>query len=343
MSRRAELGRTGCAAARPGAAAYANQVPLLPRGGALIAASPLASAPVLAGGADGHRPPFNPAVIVTETALNTWLTLALLLVAGAYLYGVHRLRVRGDHWPVSRTLLFLLGGLGIVAFATLSGLAAYDDTLFSAHMVQHMLLSMVAPIFLALGAPITLALRTLPRRPRKALLAVLHSRPVKVLTFPVIPFALFIASPYALYFSGWYEATLNNRVLHELLHIHFLAVGCLFFWPLIGLDPLPGRVPYPLRALMMFLSMPFHAVLGLTIMQSPTLIAGDYYRRLATPGVDLASDQQVGGGLLWASGDLVSLLMLGALVVQWIKASEREAAREDRRLDRLDAEQQQAG
>jgi putative copper resistance protein D len=267
----------------------------------------------------------------------------LLLAGGAYLYGVHRLHARGDRWPVSRTLLFVLGGLGITGFATLSGLAAYDDTLFSAHMVQHMLLSMVAPIFLALGAPVTLALRTLPVRPRKALMAVLHSRPVKVLTFPVLPFALFIASPYALYFSGWYEATLNNRVLHELLHVHFLLVGCLFFWPLIGLDPLPGRVQYPLRALMMFLSMPIHAVLGLTIMQSQSILAGDYYRRLATPGVNLASDQQVGGGLLWASGDLVSLLMLGALVVQWIKASEREAAREDRRLDRLEAEQQQAG
>jgi putative membrane protein len=264
-------------------------------------------------------------------------------VSGAYLYGVHRMRIRGDRWPVARTLLFLGGGVGVTAFATLSGLAAYDGTMFSAHMVQHMLLSMVAPIFLALGAPVTLALRTLPRRPRRWLLAVLHSSPVKVLTFPLIPFALFIASPYALYFSGWYEATLTSRMLHEFLHVHFLAVGCLFFWPLIGLDPLPGRVPYPLRALMMFLSMPMHAVLGLTIMQSEQLLAGDYYRRVATPWLDLAADQEVGGGLLWASGDIVSLLMLVALVVQWIRASEREAAREDRRLDRLEAQQQQAG
>ncbi|MDQ1658209.1 MAG: hypothetical protein QOD41_3292 [Cryptosporangiaceae bacterium] len=310
----------------------------MPPDGVLVTAPPL-----LADGPHDTLPPFSPAVLVTEASLDTWLTLALLLVAAAYLYGVHRLHVRGDRWPVSRTLLFLAGGLGIVAVATVSGLGAYDDTLFSAHMVQHMLLSMVAPIFLALGAPVTLALRTLPLPPRKALLAVLHSGPVKVLTFPLIPFALFIGSPYALYFSGWYQATLENRVLHELLHVHFLAVGCLFFWPLIGLDPLPGRVPYPLRALLMFLSMPFHAVLGLTIMQTQSIIAGDYYRRLATPWVNLASDQQVGGGLLWASGDLVSLLMLGALVVQWIKASEREAAREDRRLDRLEAQERQAG
>lgn len=291
--------------------------------------------------ASGGLPPFTPAALLTEASLDSWLTAALLIAAGLYLYGVHRLRSRGDAWPVSRTALFGTGLL-IVGIATLSGLGAYDDTLFSAHMVQHMLLSMIAPIFLALGAPITLALRTLPRRPRGWLLALLHSRFAAVLTFPIVTFGLFIASPYALYFSGWYGATLDNRILHELLHAHFLLVGCLFFWPLIGLDPLPGRAPYPLRALTMFLSMPFHAVLGLTIMQSTTLLAGDHYRALNLSWVDPMSDQQVGGGLLWASGDVVSLLMLGALIVQWIRASEREAVREDRRLDRLEAAERAA-
>jgi putative copper resistance protein D len=287
-------------------------------------------------------PPFSPAVLVTEASVDSWLTVALLVAAGLYLYGVHRMRARGDHWPLSRTIFFVGCGLGIVAIATLSGLGAYDDTLFSAHMVQHMLLSMIAPIFLALGAPVTLALRTLPLRYRRWLLALLHSRFAKVMTFPLVSFGLFIASPYALYFSGWYEATLNNRLLHELLHAHFLLVGCLFFWPLIGLDPLPGRAPYPLRALMMFLSMPFHAVLGLTIMQSTTLLAADHYRSLNLSWVDPMADQEVGGGLLWASGDIVSLLMLGALIGQWMRASEREAVREDRRLDRLEAEESAA-
>ncbi len=287
--------------------------------------------------ASGGLPPFTPAALFTEASVDSWLTAVLLVAGGLYLYGVHRLHARGDRWPVLRTVLFLAGGLGIVAIATLSGLGAYDDTLFSAHMVQHMLLSMIAPIFLALGAPVTLALRTLPLRWRRWLLALLHSRFAKVMTFPVVAFGLFIASPYALYFSGWYEATLTNRMLHELLHAHFLLVGCLFFWPLIGLDPLPGRAPYPLRALVMFLSMPFHAVLGLTIMQSRTLLAEDHYRSLDLPWIDPLLDQEVGGGLLWASGDLVSLLMLGALIVQWIRASEREAVREDRRLDRLEA------
>src|SRR2546421_12598232 len=121
-------------------------------------------------------------------------------------------------------------------------------------MVQHMVLSMVAPIFLALGAPVTLALRTLPRGPRRVLLAVVHSRVAGVLAFPLVAFGLFVATPFALYFTGLYRLTLANQFLHELIHLHFVAVGCLFFWPLLGVDPLPGRWPYPGRALLMFLS-----------------------------------------------------------------------------------------
>lgn len=280
---------------------------------------------------------FTPVRLVTGTSLWQLPTLVLAALAVAYLVGVHRLRRRGDRWPIGRTIAFVGGGLGSVAVALLSGLAAYDDTLFSAHMVQHMILIMVAPIFLALGAPITLALRTLPVPERRVLLAVLHSRLAAVIAFPLVGFALFTLSSYALYFTGWYEATLRHPLLHELLHVHFLAVGCLFFWPLLGLDPVPGRVAYPFRAMLMFVSLPFHAFLGLTIMQSTKVIAGSYYAAEA-PGVDHLADQGVGGGLIWAAGDLVALLMLGVLVWQWMRASEREAVREDRRLDRLEAQ-----
>src|SRR5204863_8406519 len=117
----------------------------------------------------------------------------------------------------------------VLVVALLSGLEAFDTRLFGVHMVQHMLLAMVAPVFLALGAPVTLALRTLPQRPRKALLSLLHSRVVRVLTFPAVPWLLFIGSPFALYFSGWYGATLDSRALHDLMHVHFVLMGCLFF------------------------------------------------------------------------------------------------------------------
>ena len=147
----------------------------------------------------GDLPPFGPLSLLSEARVEPFPLALALLLGGLYLYGVMRLRSRGDAWPVNRTVFFVGLGLGTIAFALMSGLAAYDTTSFGAHMTQHMLLTMVAPVFLALGAPVTLALRTLPKRPRALLLSVLHSRVAKVLTFPLIPWLLFVVSPFALY------------------------------------------------------------------------------------------------------------------------------------------------
>ncbi|WBC18024.1 cytochrome c oxidase assembly protein [Micromonospora sp. WMMA1998] len=296
----------------------------------------------LAAGGEVAPPPFTVARVLTETRLDSWLALGLVLAAGLYLYGVHRLRLRGDRWPVIRTVAFLGPGLGGIALVTLTGLGAYDTTLLSVHMVQHMVLSMIAPIFLALGAPVTLALRTLPVRPRKRLLAIVHSRIARIYSFPLVAFTIFVVNPFALYFTDLYEFTLRHEWAHELVHAHFIATGCVFFWPLLGLDPLPGRWPYPARALLMVLSVPFHTVLGLTIMQSTTLFGGDWYPSLNLSWSDPWEDQVVAGGVLWAGGEFVSVTMLAVLVVQWIKQSEREARRLDRELDRQEARQKAA-
>jgi putative copper resistance protein D len=282
-------------------------------------------------------PPLTPGGLLTLTEPASWLTAVLLLIAAGYLYGVLRLHRRGDRWPVVRTIAFLGPGLGSIAAVTVSGLAAYDTSLLSVHMVQHMGLSMVAPIFLALGAPVTLALRTLPAGGRRRLVAVLHSRPVRVVTFPLVAFAGFVVTPFALYFTDLYRLSLEHPLVHEWVHLHFLVIGCLFFWPLIGLDPLPGRWPHPGRLLLMVMMVPFHTVLGLTIMQSTGLLAGDWYPSLALGWADPSADQRLAGGILWAGGELVSVGVLGVLVRQWIVASEREAARVDRELDRAEA------
>ncbi|MEU8230994.1 cytochrome c oxidase assembly protein [Actinoplanes sp. NPDC048967] len=289
---------------------------------------------------DTAPPPFSVAEIFTQIRLTSLLALFLVIAGAVYLYGVHRLRQRGDHWPRGRTVAFLLGGLGSIAAVTVTGLEAYDTTLLSVHMVQHMVLSMMGPIFLALGAPVTLALRTLPAANRKVLLAVLHSGAARVLTFPLVAFGIFVANPFVLYFTGLYRATLEHAWLHEFIHVHFIVTGCLFFWPLLGLDPLPNRWPYPARALLMVLSVPFHTVLGLTIMQSKTLLGGDWYPSLGLDWSNPWNDQVVAGGILWAGGEIVSVTMLGILVLQWIKQSEREAKRIDRALDRAEAEDQ---
>jgi putative membrane protein len=288
---------------------------------------------------DTVLPPFTPAQIFTQVRLTSLIAVFLLVAALLYGYGVYRLRQRGDHWPVGRTVAFVVGGLGSMAAVTVTGIEAYDDTLLSVHMVQHMVLSMVGPIFLALGAPVTLALRTVKPAPRKTLLRVLHSRVVRVLTFPLVAFGLFVANPFLLYFTDLYRQSLEHDWLHEWVHLHFVVTGCLFFWPVLGLDPLPNRWPYPGRALLMVLSVPFHTVLGLTIMQSSTLLAGDYYPNLHLTWADPHNDQVLAGGILWAGGEVVSVTMLGILVLQWIKQSEREARRIDRALDRAEAEE----
>jgi putative membrane protein len=291
-------------------------------------------------GAASALPEFGWGTVFTQAQLDVVPLLGIVVAGGCYALGVRRLRGRGHDWPMGRTLAFVVGGLGTIAVATVSGLAAYDEELFGAHMIQHMLLTMVAPVFLALGAPVTLALRTLPARGRGRLMALLHSRVARVITFPAIPWILFVATPFALYFSTWYVASLEHTWLHELLHVHFLVVGCLFFWPLVGIDPVPGRAPYPFRMLMLFATLPFHAFLGVAIMSvkdnGDGLIAPSWY--LPLRGLQgSVFQQQVGGGALWASGDLVGLLFLAVTLTQWMKASEREARREDRRLDRLEA------
>ncbi len=215
-------------------------------------------------------------------------------------------------------------------------------------MVQHMVLSMLVPLALALGAPITLALRTLPARPRRWLLTCLHSRVARVLSFPPLTFALYVLSPWALYFTGWYDASLSSAYVHEAMHFHLVLVGCLFFWPLVGIDPVPGRVGYPFRVLLVVLTLPFHAFLGVTIMgqdgahrgQLVPLAARGTHGHLASHPLD---DQHLAGGILWGSGDLIGLVFFVVLFVQWVRSSMREAAREDRRLDLLEARERRRG
>ncbi|HYH34838.1 MAG TPA: cytochrome c oxidase assembly protein [Nocardioides sp.] len=287
-------------------------------------------------------PPFTLDRAMTDWALDPVPFVLVVWAAGLYLVGVGVLRRRGDRWPVGRTLAFVVAGMGTFAVATLSGVARYDTTLLSVHMVQHMLLSMVVPLALALGAPVTLALRTLPLRPRRWLLVVLHSRVARALSFPPLAFGLYVVSPWALYFSGWYRASLESAYVHEMLHVHLVLVGALFFWPLMGVDPVPGRVSHPFRVLLVVMTLPFHAFLGVTIMGQETLIGGDWYPSLAAGPMgswlpDPLEDQHLAGGILWGSGDLVGVVFFAVLFTQWVRSSMREATREDRRLDLLEA------
>ncbi|MFR9730259.1 cytochrome c oxidase assembly protein [Saccharopolyspora sp. MS10] len=264
-------------------------------------------------------------------------TLALVL-AGLYLYGVRVLRRRGDEWPVGRTAAWLCGCASILV-ATSSGIGRYAPAMFSVHMGQHMILSMLAPVLLVLAGPTSLALRALkpatkgePPGAREWLLAFLHSPVTRVLTNPIVSLALFVGSFWALYFSGLFDAALPEHWAHLMMIGHFLLAGYVFYWPVIGIDPAPRPLPSLVKLGLVFASMPFHAFFGITLMMSKNVIGSDFYRGLDLPWVpDLLSDQNLGGGLAWASGEVPLVVVMLALLIQWSRADDREARRFDRR------------
>jgi putative copper resistance protein D len=263
---------------------------------------------------------------------------AAIVLAAVYLVGVRRLRLRGDAWPVGRTVSWLAGCF-VLLVATSSGLGRYSPAMFSAHMGVHMLLSMVAPVLFVLGGPMTLALRALPAAgkgappgPREWVLAFVRSPLAKVLTHPVVALLLFVGSFYILYFSGLFDTALNYHWAHLVMNAHFLLSGYVFYWAVIGIDPAPRRLPHLGRLAMMFAAMPFHAFFGVILMSKQTVIGETFYRSVNLPWVtDLLADQRLGGGIAWAFGEVPVLLVLIALLVQWSRADEREAKRNDRR------------
>lgn len=275
----------------------------------------------------------------TQWDFPPWVVISLSLWTGCYLYGVWVLSRRGDRWSKWRTASFLWGQF-LLAIANFSFLGVYDTVLFWPHMVQHMLLNMVAPVFLVAAAPGTLAVRVLRGRPRELLLTVMHSWLAKVVLFPPLTFGLTVASPFLLYLTGWYNLTLRNELQHDLLHIYMVVLGCLFFMPLLGPDPQPFKIPYPIRIVLFILTMPFHAFLGVMIMGSKHLIAEDWYLSFERSwGLSPLTDQSWAGGLMWATGDLTMASAMGVIFARWILESQREARRLDRKLDREEARQ----
>uniref|UniRef100_A0AAU2W0D9 Cytochrome c oxidase assembly protein n=1 Tax=Streptomyces sp. NBC_00008 TaxID=2903610 RepID=A0AAU2W0D9_9ACTN len=261
--------------------------------------------------------------------------LAVLL----YGYAVVRLRRRGDGWPVNRIVFFVIGVLSI-ALVMCTKLNDYGMVMFSVHMVQHMVISMLSPILLLLGAPVTLALRALPvasrgsKGPRELLLMLLHSRYMKVVTHPVFTIPLFIASLYGLYFTPLFDFLMGSTAGHLAMMVHFLGVGLVFFWPIMGIDPGPHRPGYLLRMLELFAGMPFHAFFGIALMMASQPMVEVYKNPSASLGIDALSDQNAAGGIAWAFSEIPSVLVLLALVFQWYRSDQRTAKRSDRAADR---------
>jgi len=273
------------------------------------------------------------------------LMIGVLVTAVAlYIRGVIILTRRGDKWPVGRTVAFALG-ISAIDYATSGGLGVYAKFSFEYHMIAHMLLGMVAPIGIVLGAPITLALRTLPqgrtseeRGVRGTLIALLHSKPAAVFTNPVSALALFDGSLFVLYMTPLFGNLMQSHLGHLVMSVHFLLAGILFFHVIIGIDPNPRKVPHIVRIVILFAAMSIHAFFAIALLSTTTLLDQGYFTSLQTPwNLDLLADQRAGGSVAWAMGEIPILLALVATFIQWMRDDSRETKRIDRNEARLAA------
>jgi putative copper resistance protein D len=273
------------------------------------------------------------------------LMIGLLVLAVAlYVKGVMVLTKRGDKWPVGRTISFAIG-ISTVDFATSGGLGLYAHFSFSWHMIAHMTLGMIAPIAIVLSAPITLALRTLPqgrnseeRGVRGTLLSALHSRYSSIIVNPVGALVIFDGSLFLLYFTSLFGTLMNTHAGHLFMNIHFLLAGFLFFHVIIGIDPNPKRPPFLVRIVTLLAAMSIHAFFSVALMSSSTLIDSGYFASLQVPWVgDLLADQNKGGAIGWAMGEIPILIALVATFIMWTREDAREARRIDRSAERMAA------
>jgi len=295
----------------------------------------------------GHndRPPVPtfPGVLLAWT-LDPLPIIGVAVVACAYLWAERLVAQRHRANPVPRYRRWLfLGGLAAILLALVSPVDTYGGVLFSVHMVQHMLLEMVAAPLIVLSAPITLALRAAGPSARRALLAVLHSHPARWLTFPLVTWFLFAAVNWGWHFSALYNVALENDLVHYFEHASFLIAALLFWWPAIGPDPQPWHIPHPVRLMYLFLAMPQNSFLGVALLSTERVLYLHYVTVVRTWGPTPLDDQHLGGALMWVFGDIVFLAAMVGVVWAWMLFEDARTDRLDARLDREERERRKEG
>ncbi len=290
----------------------------------------------------GFPEPPEPTSLSLVTAWRVeWLFLAVAVLAiGLYLTGVIRLARRGDRWPLLRTANWVIGWL-VFIWVTIGALGIYGRVAFSWHMTLHMLEAMVVPIFLVLGAPVTLALRTLRSRvdgtlgPRELLLGLVRSPYLKVVGNPIFAAAFFFMSLVVFYWTGLFDLALRTHTGHLVMTAHFMIAGYLFIWVLIGVDPGPPKWSPALRLIVLFATIAFHAFFGVSMMSGTTLLAPDFFTAIDVSWIrDPLVDQRNGGAIAWAIGELPAVVLALLVATQWFRDDKAEGRRRDRHADR---------
>ena len=272
----------------------------------------------------GVSPPVHLHQLLTDWQWRFWpadAALALIVAtAAAYLWGVRRLGARGRRWPAWRSASFG-AGLVVMLVAVVSGIASYDISVFTVHVIQHLLLMMVVPPLLAMGAPVTLALQASSRPTQTRLLRVLHSSPLAVLSMPLVAAGLYCSAMYVDLGSSFYRYSVVHPLMHDVSHVVMFSLGYLYWWSILGFDRTSRQLPLPVRVGGLVVGMPFEVFLGIALLSSRSSIAPQH----------TLSDTHAGGGAFWVLSMLITGAGAGVLLVQWMRQEERRGVREDRR------------
>jgi cytochrome c oxidase assembly factor CtaG len=250
---------------------------------------------------------FHPVPLVVIVALALW-----------YRHRVRVLAARGQVWPPVRSASWALALL-ILAAATLSGLDAYTTTSFSVHAVAQVGLFMLAPIFLCLAAPVTLVIAGAGTVRGEHIRARFERGVAAIVLHPVFTWAAFAAALFVLYFSHQYRLSIEHAWILQLTNLELVVVGWLFVWPVIGVDPRPLHLAIGWRLLYVLVATVYYSVLGLAMESQQTTIA---------PGLSV-SDFHTGGGVLWTTGELLTIVMTIGILLQWLAVDEGRALRAD--------------
>ena len=300
--------------------------------------APLTPAEILTG--DKLPPELTDLAWVTVWDIDVlWMSVCLGAIA-LYLYGVSVLQKRGDKWPLVRTVSFVSGML-VLLYVTNGAMNAYQEYLFSVHMVGHMTLSMMVPVLLVPGAPVTLLSRAQTARKdgswglREWVLWAVHTPFAWFVSHPLFAGLNFALSLVMFYYTPLFRWATEEHVGHQWMLVHFLITGYLFVQSLMGVDPQPHRTGYPLKLMLLIGTMAFHAFFGLGLMNEKSLLLADWFGAMGrTWGDDPLADQAIGGAFAWGVGEIPTIVIALIVVTQWSRSDDRERKRLDRASDR---------
>ena len=281
----------------------------------------------------GPTEPPSPTSVLFGWTFEPLISIGILVALVWWRWAVRSVNAAHPEHPVpTRRSVAFVSAMVALAFALMSGIEHYDTTLFSLHMVQHILLMLVAAPLIALSAPVTLLLRVSSSETRhRWILPVLHSRVVRVLAHPVVASLIFAIVLWSAHFTPLFNAALEDPLIHDFEHALFLGSALLFWWPAVALDPAPYRMSHPARILYIFMQMTMNTFMAMIILSAGDVLYVHYATVIRSWPPTPIDDQKLAAGLMWIAGDLIFIAAILGVMAGWIRAEAKDAPRMDRK------------